>query len=169
VIVPENLHVKGIQQNKHLALSIGDVGMGELRRQLAYKSEWYGSTLIVADRFHPSTQLCSNCGCLNERLKGLEGLKERTFDCAACGLSLHRDENAALNLRAYGLHQLGIVPLPEGLREVTPVGEEGSGSTPQCRVKPASLKQEASEGRPTGRPNTQRREEKLAGVVTSGA
>jgi putative transposase len=169
VIVLEDLHVKGMQQNRHLALSVGDAGMGELRRQLAYKSEWYGSTLIVADRFHPSTQLCSSCGVLNERVKGFEGLKERTFDCSGCGLSLDRDENAAINLRAYGLHQLGIVPLPEGLREVTPVGEEGSGPTLRRRVKPASLKQEASGCRPIGRPNTQRREERLAGVVTSGA
>jgi putative transposase len=167
VIVLEDLHVKGMQRNRHLALSVGDAGMGELRRQLAYKSEWYGSTLIVADRFHPSTQLCSMCGCLNEWLKGFERLKQRTFDCNTCGLSLDRDENAAINLRAYGLHQLGIVPLPEGLREVTPVGEEGSGPTPRRRVKPASLKQEASEGRPTGRANTQRREETLAGTVTS--
>jgi transposase len=169
VIVLEDLHVKGMQRNRHLALSVGDAGMGELRRELAYKSEWYGSTLIVADRFHPSTQLCSMCGCLNDLLKGFEGLKQRTFDCNACGLSLDRDENAAINLRAYGLHQLGIVPLPEGLREVTPVGEDGSGSTQRRRGKPASLKQEASGGRPTGRANTQRREEKLAGVVTSGA
>ncbi|HEY6607553.1 MAG TPA: zinc ribbon domain-containing protein [Gaiellaceae bacterium] len=165
----EDLHVKGMQQNRHLALSIGDAGMGEFRRQLAYKSEWYGSTLIVANRFHPSTQLCSSCGVLNEGVKGFEGLKERTFDCRACGLSLDRDENAAINLRAYGLHQLGIVLLPEGLREVTPVGEEGSGPTLRRRVKPASRKQEASGCRPIGRPNTQRREERLAGVVTSGA
>jgi putative transposase len=69
VIVLEDLHVRGMQQNKHLALSIGDAGMGELRRQVAYKTEWYGSTLVVADRFHPSTQLCSSCGCLNEQVK----------------------------------------------------------------------------------------------------
>jgi putative transposase len=166
VIVLEDLHLKGMQQNRHLSLSIGDAGMGELRRQLAYKSEWYGSTLIVADRFHPSTQLCSSCGCLNERVKGFEGLKERTFDCRACGLSLDRDENAALNLRTYGLHQLGIAPLPEGLREVTPVGEEGAGLSPS-EVKPASLKQEASGRRSSERRNTQRREETLAGTATS--
>jgi len=166
VIVLEDLHVRGMQQNRHLALSIGDAGMGELRRQLAYKSEWYGSTLIIADRFHPSTQLCSSCGLLNERIKGFEGLKERMFDCSACGLSLDRDENAALNLRAYGLGQLGIVPLPEGLREVTPVGEDGSGPTRKRRVKPASLKQEAS-GSPRLRRATQRREETLAGAATS--
>jgi transposase len=61
--------------------------------------------------------------------------------------ALDRDENAAANLRAYGLRDLGMVPLPEGLREVTPVGEEGSGLRRQPRVKPASLKQEASDCR----------------------
>jgi putative transposase len=53
VIVLEDLHVRGMQRNKQLALSISDAGMGELRRQLAYKSDWYGSTLVVADRNRP--------------------------------------------------------------------------------------------------------------------
>jgi putative transposase len=169
VIVVEDLHVKGLQGNKHLALSVGDAGMGELRRQLSYKSEWYGVRLIVTNRFHPSTQLCSSCGVVNERMKGFGGLKERTFDCSACGFSYDRDANAALNLRTYGLKELGIVPLPEGLREVTPVREEGSGSAPKRRVKPASLKQEASVPRRSLRPNTQKRAETLAGVATKGA
>jgi putative transposase len=123
---------------------------------------------VLANRYHPSSQLCSGCGCLNEQMKGFEGLQQRTFDCPACGLSLDRDENAAINLRAYGLHELGIGPLPEDLREVTPDREEGSGSTPPRRTKPASLKQEAS-GRRHARPNTQKRVERLAGVgYTSG-
>jgi len=168
VIVLEDLNVKAMQRNKHLALSVGDAGMGELRRQLTYKSDWYGAQLVVADRFFPSTQLCSACGVLNERVKGFEGLQKRTFACAACGLSLDRDENAALNLRAYGCKRLGIVPLPEGLREVTPVGEGGSGSTPRRRVKPASSKQEASVTRHAPRRNTQRRAETLAGAATNG-
>jgi putative transposase len=167
MIVLEDLHVRGMQQNRRLALSLGDAGMGELRRQLEYKSEWYGSTLILADRFYPSTRLCSGCGVLNEQVKGIEGLKERKFDCSACGLSLDRDENAALNLRAYGLHQLGIVPLPEGLREVTPDGEEGSGLS-SFEVKPASLKQDASVTRRNPQRATQRRDERLAGVGTNG-
>ncbi len=146
VIVLEDLHVKGIQRNRSLAFSISDAGMGELRRQLVYKSEWYGSTLVIADRFHPSTQLCSGCGCLNPEVKGYEGLKQRVFDCSACGLVLDRDENAAINIRRYGLAELGIDPLPEGLREVTPVREEGSGSTHRRRAKPASGKQEATAG-----------------------
>jgi putative transposase len=168
VIVLEDLYVKGMQQNRHLALSVGDAGMGELRRQLTYKSGWYGARLIVVDRFHPSTQLCSACGVLNERVKGFGGLEQRTFDCSACGLSLDRDENAALNLHAYGCKQLGIVPLPEGLREVTPVGEESAGSTLPRRAKPASLKQEASVSRRGSRRNTQRRAETLASSVSNG-
>ena len=165
VIVLEDLNVKGMQRNTYLASSVGDAGMGELRRQLSYKCDWYGARLIVADRFHPSTQLCSNCGVLNNQVKGLKGLKKRTFDCSACGLSLDRDENAALNLHAYGLDELGIVPLPEGLREVTPVREEGSGSTLRRRAKPASLKQEASERRLREQPNMHRRAETLAGTA----
>jgi putative transposase len=162
VIVLEDLHVRGMQRNKHLALSISDAGFGELRRQLAYKSDWYGSQLLTANRFFPSSRLCSGCGCLNERVKGFAGLRLRVFDCPACGLSLDRDLNSAINLRAYGLRELGIVPLPEDLREVTPDGEEGSGAHRQ-RAKPSSVKQEASGGRST-RPNTPERAERLVGA-----
>jgi putative transposase len=147
-IVLEDLHVRGMQRNKHLALSVGDAGFGELRRQLACKSEWYGSRLVIADRFFPSTQLCSSCGCLNEQLRGFGGLKQRTFGCTACGVSLDRDENAAINLRRYGLNALAA-ELPEGLREVTPVREEGSDPT-RTGVKPASSKQEAKARRTRG-------------------
>ena len=150
VIVLEDLHVQGMARNRRLSLSVGDAGLGELRRQLAYKSEWYGSNLVVVDRFFPSTQLCSGCGSLSEQLKGFEGLRRRRFECGACGLSLDRDENAAINLRRAGLGELGIVPLPEGLRKVTPVKEEGSGLPRKQRVKPASVKQEATGRRASG-------------------
>jgi putative transposase len=163
VIVLEDLHVKAMQRNRSLALSIGDTGMGDLRRQLAYKSEWYGSTLVVADRFFPSSKLCSGCGVIKDTLS----LSERVFHCEACGISLDRDANAAINIRAYGLNQLGIVPLPEGLREVTPVERKALVSAP-AETKPASPKQEASAARSTERANTQRREATLAGVATSG-
>jgi putative transposase len=141
VIVLENLNVEAMKRGKHLGLSVGDAGTGELRRQVAYKSEWYGARLIVADRFLPSTQLCSGCGCLNPNVKGLAGLKERTFACPACGLTIDRDENAAINLRAYGLRQL---QLPEGLREVTPVEKKALVSDAHDETKPASVKQEAT-------------------------
>jgi putative transposase len=146
VIVLEDLHVKGMQRNRHLALSIGDASMGELRRQLNYKSEWYGARLVLADRFFPSSKICSGCGVIKDCLS----LGDRVFACYACGLSRDRDENAAINLHRYGLKELGIVPLPEGLREVTPVGEEGSGLPPARQAKPAPLKQEATARRTRG-------------------
>jgi putative transposase len=149
VIVVEDLHVKGMCRNRRLARPVGDAGMGELRRQLAYKCDWYGSTLIVADRFFPSTQRCSTCGMTSDRVRGFAGLKERRFNCNACGVSLDRDENAAINIRRFGLGELGIVPLPEGLRKVTPDGEEGSGRG-KAAAKPASLKQEAKARRTRG-------------------
>lgn len=134
VVVLEDLYVRGMQRNRYLALSIGDAGMGELRRQLAYKSAWYGSTLVVADRFYPSSKLCSRCGVITDTLS----LGERIFDCDACGLSLDRDENAAINLR-----RLGLAQLPEGLRKVTPVERKALALAP-AKVKPASEKQEAT-------------------------
>jgi putative transposase len=149
-IVLEDLHVRGMARNRCLSLSAVDAGLGELRRQLAYKSEWYGSTLVVVDRFFPSSQLCSGCGTLNGQMRGYEGLRRRQFKCGACGLSLDRDENAAINLRCAGLSELGIAPLPEGLREVTPVREDGSGSAIRRGAKPASVRQEASGRRSRG-------------------
>src|SRR6266540_1420948 len=146
VIVLEDLHLRGMQRNRSLALSISDAAMGGLRRQLAYKSEWYGARLVVAGRFFPSSKTCSGCGVMKETLS----LHERVFRCSACGLSLDRDENAAINLRRYGVKELGIVPLPEGLREVTPDREEGSGSTLGRRAKPASVTQEATARRARG-------------------
>ena len=112
MIVLEDLHVKGMTRNRSLALSISDAGLSALRRQLTYKSEWYGSTLLLANRFYPSSKTCSGCGVI----KDTPNLGDRVFDCDACGLSLDRDENAAINLRGLALAQL-----PEGLREVTPV------------------------------------------------
>ena len=132
VIVLEDLNVKGMQKNRSFALSLGDAGMGELRRQLAYKSDWHGARLVLADRFFPSSKLCSGCGCIKPHLD----LSQRRYECDACGLVLNRDENAALNLRR-------LAQLPEGLREVTPVERKALALAP-ASVKPASRKQEAT-------------------------
>ena len=94
VIVIEDLHVKGMLKNHSLARAISDVGWGEFRRQLTYKAERYGRKLLLAPRFFPSSKQCSHCGCVKETLS----LKERIFDCEACGLHLDRDHNAARNL-----------------------------------------------------------------------
>jgi putative transposase len=68
--------------------------MSELRRQLVYKTTWYGSKLVVADPFYPSSKTCSACGWVRAKLS----LAERTFHCEVCGLVLDRDLNAARNL-----------------------------------------------------------------------
>jgi len=93
-IVVEDLHVAGMVRNRHLARAISDAGFGELRRQLIYKAAWYGSELVIADRFSPSSKRCSACGEVREHLT----LAERIFACGACGFELDRDHNAALNL-----------------------------------------------------------------------
>jgi putative transposase len=160
VIVLEDLHVKGMQRNKHLALSISDAGFGEFRRQLAYKSEWYGARLVLADRFFPSSRLCSGCGTIRDTLT----LKERVYCCDVCGVSVDRDENAAINLR-----RLGLAQLPVDRREVMPAERKALASALAAEAKPASLNQETSGSRSTEWPNTSRRDERLASAVTSWA
>jgi len=93
-IVVEDLHVAGMVKNRRLARVISNAGFGRIRRQLAYKTKWDGGTLIVADRWYPSSRTCSGCGVVKTKLC----LSERTYVCAACGLVLDRDVNAALNL-----------------------------------------------------------------------
>jgi putative transposase len=94
VIVVEDLHVAGLMRNRHLARAIADQGWAEFHRQLAYKSRWYGSTLLVAPRLFPSSRLCSGCGLVKAALP----LDVRVFRCQLCGLVIDRDLNAARNL-----------------------------------------------------------------------
>ena len=94
MIVIEDLHVSGMMTNTRLARAISDVGMGEFRRQLEYKCQWYGSQLIIAPRTYPSSKTCSNCGNKKKELS----LSEREYLCEACGIQVDRDLNAARNL-----------------------------------------------------------------------
>jgi putative transposase len=71
-------------KNRRLARVISDAGFGEIRRQLAYKTTWNGGTLVVADRWYPSSKTCSRCGVVKTKLR----LSERVFTCTQCGLSL---------------------------------------------------------------------------------
>jgi putative transposase len=95
-IVVEDLNVAGMTRNKQLARHIGQLGMGELRRQLTYKADQAGVRLVVADRWYPSSKTCSACGAVKTKLS----LAERKYRCESCGLSLDRDVNAAHNLAA---------------------------------------------------------------------
>ena len=93
-VVVEHLNLAGMVRNRHLARVLADAGLAEMRRQLSYKATWYGSRLVVADRFYPSSKTCSACGWVKAKLS----LAERSFTCDACGLVLDRDRNAARNL-----------------------------------------------------------------------
>jgi IS605 OrfB family transposase len=94
VLVIEDLHVAGMLKNHHLAQAIGDVGFAEFKRQLLYKASWYGATVIIVDRWEPSSKRCGGCGWLDKDLT----LSDRKFHCEQCGLLLDRDLNAAINL-----------------------------------------------------------------------
>jgi len=94
VIVLENLSVKEMLGNKRLSRQISDVGWSEFRRMLDYKTKWYGSKLILAPRFYPSSKICSECGALIKELP----LAIREWQCAECHSIHDRDENAAKNL-----------------------------------------------------------------------
>ena len=94
-IVIEDLNVKGMMKNKHLSKDVADCSFHEIRRQLEYKCKWNNIKLIVADRWFPSSKLCSCCGNKKTKLS----LSERTYICECCGTIIDRDYNASLNLK----------------------------------------------------------------------
>lgn len=96
-IVIEDLAVKNMIKNKHLSRRIADAGWGEFQRMLEYKTQWYGSKLIMAPRFYPSSRKCSECGYILPELK----LSTRQWTCPECGEIHDRDINAAVNLVQY--------------------------------------------------------------------
>lgn len=102
-VVIEDLNVKGMLANKRLSRHIADVGFYEFRRQMEYKSQWYQTTLVIADRWFPSSKLCSDCGTRNGDLK----LSDRVYQCG-CGNTICRDFNASLNLENYTARLAGI-------------------------------------------------------------
>jgi putative transposase len=128
-IVIEDLNVSGMMKNHHLARAISDVSFFEFRRQLEYKCAWYGSELVVIDRWYPSSKMCSRCGAINNELK----LSDRVYKCD-CGLEIDRDLNAAINIRNYYRAKHA---------RINACGDEGKTSRVPLA---ASVKQEASGG-----------------------
>ena len=93
-VVTEDLNVAGMLRNRKLAREISDQGFGQARAMLAYKTTWNGGSLLLADRFYPSSKMCSGCGAVKAKLP----LSERSYRCYACGHTEDRDMNAARNL-----------------------------------------------------------------------
>ena len=99
VVCVESLHVKNMVKNHHLAKAIQDVGWAEFVRQLEYKAQWYGRTLVKIDKFYPSSKRCNACGHLLDSLP----LDVRVWTCPECGGHHDRDINAAKNVLSAGL------------------------------------------------------------------
>ena len=95
VIVIEDLNVKGMLKNRRLSLALSDAALGQFGRILTYMAKYAGVTVIKAKRFFASSKTCSCCGWKNECMT----LSDRVFVCQACGHTLDRDLNAAINLR----------------------------------------------------------------------
>jgi putative transposase len=121
----EDLNVRGMVRNRHLARSVTDGAFFEIRRQLDYKARMYATMVVVADRWFASSKTCSCCGVV----KGTLALSQRTFNCDDCGFEVDRDVNAARNLESVAASSA-----------VTVCGEDRSGAKRKPRVKRASVK-----------------------------
>ena len=93
----EDLNVSGMMKNRHLSEAIQQQGLYEFRRQIEYKAKWNNIPVIIADRFFPSSKMCSCCGNIKKDLK----LSDRIYKCE-CGNIINRDFQASLNLKKYG-------------------------------------------------------------------
>lgn len=101
-ICMEDLNVKGMTRNHHLAQSVADASFGMFLTMLEYKCKWYGVNLVKIDRFAPSSKTCGKCGYVYKGLK----LSERSWTCPDCGTRHDRDYNAACNIKEFGLKAL---------------------------------------------------------------
>jgi putative transposase len=125
----EDLNVKGMLQNRCLARAIADMGWAEIKRQLVYKAAMRGGIVHVADRWYPSSKLCSGCG---EKCTELP-LSVRAWTCAGCGRTHDRDLNAAINLKNLAVSST-----------VSVCGKAGAGRGDVPAAKPALVKQKVS-------------------------
>lgn len=125
----EDLNVRGMLANRRLARAVADMGLSELRRQLDYKAGWRGGRVLIADRWYPSSKLCSCCGHLLEALS----LGMRNWTCPGCAVTHDRDVNAAVNLQHIAASSA-----------VTACGGDGAGPARKRKTKPAPAKQESN-------------------------
>ena len=98
----EDLNVQGMMKNKHLSEKVQEQNLYEFLRQIEYKAHWAGISVVIADRWYPSSKTCVECGYINKDLK----LSDRTYICPHCGNVIDRDFQASLNLKRYGETEL---------------------------------------------------------------
>ena len=112
VVCCEDLNVKGMVRNHHLAKSVSDASWGTFVTMLEYKAKWYGKTLVKIGRFYPSSKTCHHCGHVKEVLS----LSNRYYTCPNCGELIDRDLNAAKNILDEGLRNIsaGTVDYTDG-------------------------------------------------------
>jgi len=106
----ETLTMVNMVRNRHISISLFDASIAQFHRQIEYKAKWSGVTVVKADRFFPSSKMCSGCGTVKPILK----LSERTFKCEHCGLELDRDLNAAINLKNLAVSSTATACCPGG-------------------------------------------------------
>ena len=131
----ETLNVAGMDQLRHQAKAIRDAAIGGLLQKISYKAGWYGTTIIAADRWFPSSKTCSECGVINADLQ-----REYHWTCPNCGVYHDRNLNAARNL-----HKLALLAVREDV--TLPDGKALAGDVPVAsetapddrRTKPATL------------------------------
>ncbi len=133
VVVVETLNAAGMRAaggagKRGLNRALADAALAEIRCMLSYKTRWYGSHLVEADRFYPSSKTCTVCG----RRKPNLTLADRVFTCDECGMQIDRDLGAAINLARLGVPtQLG----EQSPAESGPVA--GRGATHETEPAPA--------------------------------
>ena len=98
----EDLNVKGMVRNHHLAKSISDASWGSFITMLTYKADWNGKVVVKIDRYYPSSQTCNVCGNVNKEIKDLS---IREWECPTCHTHHNRDVNAAINILHLGLNK----------------------------------------------------------------
>ena len=150
ILVREDLNVQALSRGgrcRGFRRAMGDVALGELRRQIRYKAAWAGRQVIEIDRFYPSSKRCFECGTVNTTL----GCAKR-WACPACGACHDRDESVAKNIRAEGLGQLAASSSPatgkgpgSHARGVACAAERARRATVECAQRRPAQNRELAE------------------------
>ena len=128
----ETLNVAGMIRAGLQPKALSDAGMSSLLNQIRYKSQWYGTHLVEADQWYPSSKTCSACGEVNKDLH-----REPIWTCPSCGVTHDRNENAARNLLKLALLAVGEnVMLPDGEALVSGLSIAGETAPDEGRTKP---------------------------------